>query len=194
MRKSLLLMSIVVLCCASVAFAQTYPLPGGAIGVYADDLGSNCNFADAAPGLLQFYFFHLASPGATAIEFQLDLTGFGFSMYLGDQSPFTLKIGNFHQGVSLSYQSCLTNTFYLGVATFLSTASTTTCHKVYVKNHPIPGIAGSTNPLGVDCNSPSGWLQVAGSYATFKNDGSCPCAGSVPVEESSWGQIKALYQ
>ncbi|MBI4720121.1 MAG: hypothetical protein HY770_02620 [Chitinivibrionia bacterium] len=190
MKKSMLLLTALVLCCASVVSAQVYPLPGGAIGVYADDQGTSCDVPGA--GLVQFHFFHLACPGATAIEFKLDITGFVYSMNLGDQTPFTLKLGTFIAGASISYQACLLNTIYLGAATFLGTGTTPACTKVYVKNHPIPGQAGATNPLAVGC--PTGWIQVAGSYAVVNNTGGCPCTGSTPVEETSWGQIKALYE
>lgn len=187
MKRGLLL-CMVVLLSAGVVFAQ---LPGGAVGVYSNDLGTSCNFTDGG-GLVSFYLYHLASPGATAIEFILDLTGFTFGMHLGDTCPFLLKQGSFHTGVSIAYQACLSANVYLGVTNFLGSGSTPTCHTIFVKAHPIPSVPGALNPIAVGC--PSGFLNVSGSYGKFNNDGSCACTGSVPVNESSWGQIKSLYQ
>lgn len=187
MKRGLLLL-LVVLLSASVASAQ---LPGGAVGVYSDNLGASCNFTDTAVGVAFFYYYLLKSPGATAVEFIADLTGFNYSMHFGDASPFGLKIGNFHTGVSLSFGSCQSSDVYLGSGTFGTLGTTASCTKIYVKNHPIPSIAGATNPLSINCSG--GLVHTSGSYGTF-NSGSCPCTGSVPVNESSWGQIKSLYQ
>jgi hypothetical protein len=193
MRRSLLLFVGVLLCCASVASAQVYPLPGGAIGVYSDEEGSSCNFTDTASGPVQFFMYHLESPGMTAIEFKLDLTGFLWSQYLGDLSPFALKIGNFADGISIAYQTCLAGTIYLGKTVYDSRGLTPTCHRIYITKNPNSGAPGATTPMGAGCNG-VGWVQIAGSYGTFNDDGSCPCPSSTAPEETSWGKIKSLYQ
>jgi hypothetical protein len=187
MKKGLLLFAIILLS-ASVASAQ---LPGGAVGVYSDNAGTSCNFLSNAPGLVSFYYYHLSSPGATAIEFQADLTGFNYSSFLGDISPFTLKQNPFHSGTSIAYGACLSNNIYLGAANYLGAGTTPTCQKIFVTVHPVPSTPGATTPLMVNCSD--ALIQVSGSYGIFNNDGSCLCTGSVPVNESSWGQIKSLY-
>lgn len=188
--KKVLLLSLVVLLSASVAFAQ---LPGGAVGVYMDESGSSCNFVDSG-GLVSFFLYHLSSPGATAIEFLMDLSNFNFANYFGDSSPFTLKQGAFYEGCSIAYQACLSGNIYLGSANFFGAGTTATCARIYVTAHPIPSSPGATTPLAIDCADPSNIVEVSGSMGIFNNDGSCLCTGSVPVQESSWGQIKSLYQ
>ena len=185
MKRGLLLM-VIVLLSASVAFAQ---LPGGAVGVYADELGTSCNFVDGP--LFTFYMYHLSSPGATAVEFQLDITGVPVGMHLGDVTPFLLKQGAFADGTSIAYQACLSNNVYLGAANYISAGPAPVCLAIHIIAHPIPSVSGATTPLAYSCASE--FMETSGSMGTFNNDGSCLCTGSTPVNESSWGQIKSLY-
>ncbi|MBI4720120.1 MAG: hypothetical protein HY770_02615 [Chitinivibrionia bacterium] len=175
MNKALLLM-VALLCCAGVALAQP-----------------------PAFQLKTFHFIHVTDgTGATAVEFQCDMSQIPIIQDFGDISPFPLKIGTFRNGVSLSYGGCLQETppgyVYLGSTTIKKASNIKLlCKYVYVKNHPTPGIAGVTYPLGVGC--PTGWIHLRGSYAIVSWDHtSCPCPGTIPTEESSWGQIKAQYE
>lgn len=204
MNKALLL-TVALLCFASLAFAQ----PPGSVAVYADNGYGymnpySCEVLDG--GVAAFYyitihFVHVADDaGATAVEFQADMSQMSIGIDYGDVCPFPLKIGAFRDGASISYQTCLTETpggIYLGSTTFRKStqAYKHLCKYVYVKNHPIPGIAGSTTPLAVDCGDPADWLVLRGSYLVVSYDFTdCPCPGTIPTEESSWGQIKALYE
>lgn len=197
MKKALLL-TLVLVCCASLAFAQ-----GGSVAVYGDDgygymNGESCELYDcgiAACYYQTIHFVHVADVCATAVEFQADMSQLSIGIDYGDVCPFPLKIGTFRYGASISYQGGFTGQIYLGSTTFRKTtqAFKHLCKYVYVKNHPVPGIAGVTHPLAVGC--PTGWVHLAGSYAVMSYDfTNCPCPGTVPTEESSWGQIKALYE
>ncbi|MBI4719770.1 MAG: T9SS type A sorting domain-containing protein [Chitinivibrionia bacterium] len=167
-----LVVSACIIANAGMLSAQA---PGGIIRIYADEQGTDCNFSDQAPGVVSYYLFQEYSPGASAIEFQLDLTGFDYFSYLGDTSPFQLKIGNFLQGVSISYGTCLYETVFLGAAHFRGLGTTPPCHYVRAKNHPIPGIPEATTPIAVDCWQPRQFLLVDGGVGVINPSEDCQC-------------------
>lgn len=184
MKKGLLL-ALAIVCCASLVFAQS----PGSIGIYANNTGSSCEVADV--GFVTLHFIHVNNTCATAVEFKADVSALNFLMHFGDNSPFALKIGAFKDGTSISYGASLTGNVYLGSSTWQSGGNV--CKRAYAVKHPVPSVATS-GPLGVGC--PTGWLYLNGSYAVISNAGfgDCHCPGTVPTEESSWGQIKSLYE
>jgi hypothetical protein len=193
MKKGLLL-ALAILCCASLAFAQS----PGSVAVYADQAGSSCSAT--AAGFLQLYYFQAGSPGATAVEFHstvLEDTPAGALNFFGDNSPFTLKQNNFHGDCSIAYQACLSGDIYLGSSAYgvNATPAIPPCTYFYVTGVSLPSIENSTVPIMVDCGDPeSNLLELRGSFFVINPTDNCPCPGTIPNEESSWGQIKSLYQ
>ena len=175
--KRTLLIGICVVFCASMAFAQN-----GSIAVFSDVGGSDCNFADDG-GLVQVYVWHIYSPGAIASEWMLDVTEVGWS-HLGDLKVLEfLYIGTSVLGVSVAYGSCLTDNFLLMTVNFFGT-SADPCGLI--------GIVAAPTKAGVrsvDCAENP--LFIPGGQGRVNPDGTCTCA--VPVEETTWGNIKALY-
>jgi hypothetical protein len=159
------------------------------IAVYANNMGSSCEVSTAG-GFFQLYFFQMSSPGSTAVEFQAVVPP--GPTFFGDNSPFTLKQGNFKDGCAIAYGSCFTGHIYLGSTAFGGTEPA--CSIVLVKNHPIPSVPGATSPIAVDCAQPSHFQTLRGSYATFNPTTECHCPGTIPTEESSWGKIKSMYE
>lgn len=190
MKKGLLL-ALAIVCCASLAFAQS----PGSVAVYADAAGAHCS--GPAVGFLQLYYFQAGSPGATAVEFHstvLEAVPAGALNHFGDTSPFALKQNAFHAQCSIAYQACLSGDIYLGSAAYGVTAGLIpACTVFYTTGLTVPSIPGSTKPGMVAC--PGGALvELRGSYFVINPNETCQCPGSIPNEESSWGQIKSLYQ
>jgi hypothetical protein len=162
--------------CASMAFAQN-----GSIAVFSDAGGSDCNFIDVG-SLNQVYVWHVNTPGATASEWMLDVTQVGWT-HLGDTPDFNLVIGTSINGASLSYEACLVGSFQLMTVNFFG-SSAAPCGLI--------GIVPAPNKPGVravDCAENS--VIITGGQARVNPDGTCQCA--VPVNETTWGNIKALY-
>jgi hypothetical protein len=102
---------------------------------------------------------------------QLSITG----------SPFT--------GVSLSYGSCLTETFQICQLNLfhLSGDPIPGCYQLRVLGYP-----GDT-PLVVDCSANE--VPAAGGFFTFDVEGKLDCWDcTTPVESRTWGAVKALYR
>jgi hypothetical protein len=202
MKKGLLLV-MAILCCASLVLAQApgsiavYLSTGEAPpGPYIGDGNESCGGAEGP--YPTYYFFHVADECATACEFVFDITGTSYISF-GFNSPFALVSGGINSGLSISYGGFLTGAIYLGSATYQALAPTPACTNLYVKGHPIPSVSGATVPLAIDCGANAvppvdpDFLFLRGSYVTVNPDETCPCEGTVPNEETSWGQIKSLY-
>jgi hypothetical protein len=187
MKKSLLL-ALFVLCFASLAFAQ---LPG-AVGLFADQAGTACELVDA-PGIAYVYVVHNWTDGATASEFKVYFPA-SCMTHLADNSPFSLKSGNFLNGTSISYQSCLTGPIYLGSMLFNAAALCPPCTYMKVGENPnslpapLPG-----EVYVVDCNTTNpGLMKGTGGELIIRPDETCHC--DVPAEDTTWGQVKALFE
>jgi hypothetical protein len=179
MKRSLLI-AICLLFVAGTVFAQA-----GSIGVFSFCDAFDCNFVDAG-GLIQVYMVHVNTPGASASQFMLQ-TPPGW-VHLGDIWNFPTIIGTSVTGVSIGYGGCYSSPICLGYANFLGAVSPPCTYFGIV---PDPG-ALSGLIEAVDCAIPANKVFPTGGQGIVNNDGSCSC--SVPVEETTWGQLKALYQ
>jgi len=192
MKKGLLL-TLVLLCSATLVFAQVEP---GSVAVYSDPGGTNCNLTE--PGGMAFLYYFLAgSPGASGVEFSTDITGVvawsHVASVLSDSN--WLLIGDFLSGASVAWGDCLSGNIYLGYEILNAIGPSPACSYIYVTGHPVPSIPGETHPIYSDCGPSGGELHVIhGSYMAINPDETCQCPGTIPAEESSWGHIKALYE
>ena len=184
-RLLVVLIAIVVLLPISV-FAQ---LPG-TIALFSDPGGTDCNLYDVAPALLYVYVVHIWHAGATWVQFSAPRPDcFGTAMWLSDTQIFPVTIGSSQTGVTIGFGMCMpAPTHVLTIAYFVSGLSSTCCRY----------------PVLPDLSAPSGQIEAVDcavavvfptpGRAIINPDASCMCNEPVPVEETSWGQIKALYR
>ena len=185
MRKALLL-SFALMLVASMAFAQA-----GSVGMFADPAGMSCNLLDLAPsGVKLYYVVHVYTTGATASQYMakvpLCMTATG-AIYLADTNMFSVTLGNSQTGVAVAYGACLTGPIHTQTIQVFAMGITPPC--CY---WPVTG----------DPNLPSGLIEGADcSYVTFYPTGgvgiinsqpNCDC--NIPAEDTTWGQLKALYE
>jgi hypothetical protein len=172
---------------AFILFLSTSALAGpGSIMVLADNAGTSCNFVDTG-GLVQVYFFHAFTTGATASQFKLDVENTGW-VHLGDVWPFPTVIGWSIVGVSIAYGTCQAGTYQLGMANFFGT-SVPECTTIAIVPDP-SSLLGKIE--AVDCSNPPQKIFPTGGRGIVNQNQSCMC--TIPVEETTWGQIKAQYQ
>ena len=174
--KRTLLIGVCIVFCASMAFVQN-----GSIAVFSDLGGSDCNFVDAG-SLVQVQIFHVSTPGATASEWMLDVTQVNWS-HLGDTADFALVIGKSTTGASISYEACLVGNVKLMIVNFFG-SNAAPCGLIGIVAAP-----GKAGVRSVDCDENS--LLITGGEGRVNSDGTCTCA--VPVNETTWGSIKSLY-
>jgi hypothetical protein len=180
--KKLILAAIVLLVVANVAVAQL----GGNIAVYADINALSCDLTDIAVTVCDYYVIHMLTPGVTASQFKIDTNHQG--AFLSEFSPF-LFMGDSRNGITIAYGQCLTGPIHLLTMTYLCQGLTPPCGYMSVVSHPNgrpPGL------IAVDCNETI--VPVQGYTSYINNDGSCPCVSPIPIQETTWGRVKALYQ
>jgi hypothetical protein len=181
-----MLLVVVLLSVSSLAFAQYNP---GSLDVYSDVGQTSCNFTDA--GFLSVFIFHTHTDGATAARFALELPESGTYTLLGDLWQFQTIIGNTRDGVSIGYGNCVgqTSDVYLGQANYATAGPSAACGLITVVPDPT---ATSGLVEFVDCAAPAEFAYISvGGQGRVNSDGTCDC--TVPVQETTWGGIKALY-
>ncbi|MFQ5510369.1 MAG: hypothetical protein ACE5EO_00840 [Candidatus Krumholzibacteriia bacterium] len=185
--KKVILLTTVMLFGASLAFGQA-----GVIGTYGDPGAADCNVVDAAPGLLSIFVVHTLSPGASASQFRaqtplcMSTTG---AVYLSDTAVYAVTVGNSQTGVAIGYGTCVASPNHVLTINYFASGSTPLCCAFVVDADP---------------NVPSGEVEVVdcannlliGAGRTNTVNGTpqnCDC-NLIPVEESTWGQVKSLYE
>jgi hypothetical protein len=177
-----------------VAIPATASAQFGVIGVYTDQMASGCEIADGGQGVVNLYVVHTLGAGATAVQFKLQPSaGFG-ATFIGDTYPFELYLGNSQTGISIAYGDCLSGTVVVLGVTYLFLGSSDTCSYIDVVGDPAevnyPG-----EPIVADCLPmfERAVHPIQGTRFMVNPDQICRCVLPVPVRESTWGQIKALY-
>jgi len=186
--KKVLILALGVMMVASLASAQE-----AFIGVYTDNPGwSDCTHVVAAGGLYPAYLVQRGQPGI-ACSARIANTSALSSLGVTVHTP--LSIGNIDDGIEFSYGVCDNDGILLATINYgwFGSPAVVPCTTIEVVDHPQAG-----GILVADCTLPSPVLYIAqGGLLTVNGDLSCPdkCAWTPPnaVEQSSWGQIKALY-
>ena len=179
MKKSLLI-ALTLLCISSLVMAQ----PGN-LGVFADPAGLSCTLGMTTTLV---YVVHFNTAAATACQFALEAPA-GLTHLATIAGGTNLLLGNALTGAGVSYGMCRQGPIYVAMVMY-SGAVTTPCDLISVVADP------SANPPGIymaDCSTPNPVaFEITTSGSAVFSDGSCDC--NVPTEDTSWGQIKALYQ
>jgi hypothetical protein len=182
--KRVLLFSLGILLCAGVAFGQA-----GYIGLFTDPGYTDCYLYDDVIGIKSIYAVHKAASSVTASQFQVAIgPGMG-CVETGVMNNFPTVIGSPSTGISIAYGACLVSDILLFTWNFFCQGTSGTCAKLEVVPDPA-AISGAIEI--VTCNSYK--LPGNGSALYVNPNGFCDCGEVVPTRESSWGQIKALYQ
>jgi hypothetical protein len=181
--KKVLLLTVAMLVCASMAFAQA-----GSIGLYSDPFGANCNLLDNVPGLYPVYVVHVNAPGATASEWAVSNPACLNALFLSDSSPFGVYIGAspfLPSGKAVGYGLCLGSPIHAATLDYFTQALTGPCCLQSVIPH---GINGAISV--VDCSS--NLLSATGGSGIWNPVPGCNC--TVGTHDSTWGSVKAMFQ
>jgi hypothetical protein len=151
----------------------------------------DCYFYDTQAALVTIYAVHVATPGAVASQWMvIEGDGFGCT-YVGEIAcGGFMPIGDTRNGLSCSYGSCLASDILVANINYFCTGATPSC--AYLEVVPDDDAPTGTIII-VDCNLVQ--LPGFGGRLYVNPDGSCECWGRPsPVEQASWGSVKALYQ
>jgi hypothetical protein len=158
------------------------------IGLYAEASGTSCNIAETFP-LTYVYVVHVTD-GAAASEFSAPKpvcwTG---ATWVGDQCAFFPCFdGPSQTGMMIGYGSCKVGAIHiLTIVYSVQGPSPSCCLYPLLRD---PRYAWET-PVVVDCKE--NLVSAVGLVTTINGNATCPCGYPVPVEETTWGSVKALY-
>jgi hypothetical protein len=186
--KKTLLITLVIMLSASMAFAQA-----GRIGLFGDATGAveSCGITDGTAGLLPIYVVHVETAGATACQFRAPapacLLASGAS-WLSDAPVFAVNIGDSQNGIAIGYGACLTAPIHVLTIQFFASGTTAPCC-VYEVIPDDDVLSGEVEV--VDCEGTI--IFGVGQSGVINPDATCACVDIVPVQDSSWGKIKSLF-
>jgi hypothetical protein len=171
MKKVLLLM-LAVLMVSSVAMADH-------IGIYTDDTGSSC-ILNSTPFQSQTAVIHKFSAGTTGSRFKIATSSPG--MVFAFNTTYS-TIGTYDSDISVGYgATCLTGSIVVGHLLIAGGAGPAGSMSVLTA----PGQLGI---LYLQCNFAE--KIATGGTAYVLSSGPC---NEVATENSTWGQVKALYR
>jgi hypothetical protein len=188
----------ILLLSASTVLAQT----SGTIGIsFAEITLDGCERTDT-PGPQTVFVVHSPPLGATASRFRIQ-NGPGATLtYVSEVHRFSQTVGNTQTGITICYDgACLIGPELLVTITYMGYGTSGNCSELQVVPHPeaetVEAIGCAFEPVrtyvsnfrlnvGSGCGCGDTHL-FAGTARAF---GCSP----LPVEESTWGRIKALYR
>lgn len=176
--NKVLLLTFALMVSATMAFAQN-----GSIGIFADNLGQSCTLQDT--GTATYYFLHVNAIGATASQWAAPKPACLTGVRLADLPVFAINLGNTEAGVTVGYGICKVGTFHIMSVLYSVTSVTDCCYF----------------PVIPDPNLPSGKIEIPDclfnlTYGTSGKgivNANQTCVCDVPTEDTTWGQVKALY-
>ena len=183
MRKALIL-SFALMLVAGVAFGQA-----GTINIFADPIGGSCAVTDSPAGLKNYYIVHTNATYVAGVQFRAKVPTCFTGTFSKDTYPAGfLNIGNSQTGLSIVYDPfCLNSPILVATVELNVLGTTPACCVWRVTADPAVG-SGEIEVSDCDYNV----IFATGYHAIFNPTGACSC--SVPNEDTTWGQVKALYE
>lgn len=191
MRRTLSLLLVLSLLPAA-AFGQP-----GTIQIFGDPAGTQCEIMDTAPGLFSLYVVHVFTPGATAAQFSAPKPWcMADAIYLSDTAVYAVTLGNSQSGVAIGYGACVPSPNHILTMNFFAQGTTLPCCCYYTSPDPL---VPSGEIEVVDCANEVLYAFRAPAVINFNH--SCLCwdlpdgciNGPVPIEDTTWGQVKSIY-
>jgi hypothetical protein len=184
MRKALLL-TFALMLVAGMAFGEP-----GRIGIFSDPTGgNNCNLTDSPAGTKNFYVVHIDATSVSGSQFLAKVPDCFTGTFSKDTYPAGfLNIGTSQIGLSVVYDPYCSNSPVLLVTIELNVLGTTPACCVWRVTADPAVSSGEIEVADCEYNV----LFATGYHALFNTDTTCNC--SIPTEDTTWGQVKALYE
>ena len=145
------------------------------IGLYQDESGSSCSFANVT-GMVTVYVVVKPGVGGThAVRFAAPIPScFDATFVTETTAPLVVAIGSSQTGISLAHGNCQTQPFSALAITYFSSGGTTPCCEFPIVPDPFTGEVEA-----VDCAfAPQ---PISTRVAHFNADASCPCGTSLAL-------------
>jgi len=179
--KRILLFTCVLVYSATMALAGP-----GTIGIFADPAGMNCNLPDPGPQLTMYYIVHVGTTGAAGVTYSAPKPTCSTAMWLSDANKFSYTVGSSHYGVTVYYDTaCRVGSIHVQTIVYITDGLTPNCCNYPVLPNPMEGRLAA-----VTCDFET-WVPITGGIGIVNAGPTCNC--DVPLDETTWGNVKALY-
>jgi hypothetical protein len=170
-----LVLTATLLLATSPCLAQTGV---GRIAIFSDVGMTDSKLVDISPRTANIYVAVIGSNGATGVTFRVAPAPGFTGVRLSEASSFQ-TVGSSPTSIAVGYGSCLVGDFVILTVTY-QLFGTSSCSSL-----TISAPQGHTIPICTPC-----------SFADVPCDGfdALQVNCTVPVESTTWGQIKALYR
>lgn len=187
MKRHSFLGAVVALLVASPAWAN--PIPSVLLGFYGDAAGTVGVVYDQGPGALDIYVVvHNNDPvvAAGTVRFAAVPPPCFQGVYVGEISNYVVAEGNSQTGAWVWFLECSPGAYHVMTVSFAVQGLTSQC--CWFEPQPVPG---ADRVEATDCSLGTlDWLSTEGLWINPNNPLTC----TFPVEESTWGAVKALYR
>jgi hypothetical protein len=190
------LAALLLLAVVAIPMRGAHAQFGGFLFVATDETGTSRELTDDAVGLCTVYIVHQGfandpNPQFAGSRFRVENNGF-LGTYLGDAQPYP-TLGSSQTGVSISYNACLAQPGVILEVIYLCEGRSG-CTSVTLAPDPA-AVSGQIEvyDCGAELLGPPvvGELCVNGVLVPDDFIGYCDCP--LPVENVTWGKIKAIY-
>ena len=195
MRATLLLTTFLLMLPFASAGAQ-----GGEIIVAGDPALFECYVSDDFAVITTVYVIHTNAAWANGARFSVtgldSYSGGGMTMTIVSESAGSnLAIGNVETGVEVVYVGCKPLPWVIYQIDYLGLGTSAACSKIVPAPHHedsmIEAIDCNGNTLAANCAG----VYVNGDYnSCYCHNGAGCVPTTVPAEQTTWGEIKALYR
>lgn len=187
-----LLVTIAALCAGwGAALAQA---PGGTVALYSDEAYTDCTLPDTVSTARSVYVVHKNTAGATSVQFRVVTGGEFTGVYVGHTTPFSNVLGDPLSGFTVGYDACLSSDILITAMTWSCSGDSPPC--AWLEVVAASGQSGATVQT-VDCTG----TPLAGDGAVMSVNpltgvclGPTGCIKPLPVDQTTWGHVKALYR
>jgi len=187
--RGMILLGVILVLAGSLAT----PVRGqaGRINLFVDSLYSKCwHYEEYGTYDVHVYVVHQNTPGATGCRFKLKPSGSAFGWtYMSETSPYTVT-GNTRTGITVDYGACLASDILITTILYLKNAGSGYCTTLT----PVADPAAASGAIEVyDCNG--NVLAGTGQPLLINPRDNCSVWCNVlPVDDTTWGRVKALYE
>jgi hypothetical protein len=185
MNKRILLLLPAIVTLAGPAAAN--PLPWTQIGLYGDPAGTVNVVYDTGPGPIEIFVVQTVyiEPAVSEARFMAPAPACFTATYLGDTNIYP-TVGNSQAGAWISYGPCLTGSVLVMTIQYYGQGTSSQC--CWYDLQPYPGSSYVESQM---CGG-SDWLWTHGEGIYVSTDPAENCG--TPVEQSTWGRVKAMYR
>ncbi len=169
------------------------------IGLGGDQWWQCWKYEPDGGGVISFFVFHHGADEMSGVQFRV-VSGGGFAgQYLGETVLGGISFGNSQDGITI-WRLCDGGIYpgetMLMQVQYMTDGTSAPCSYLRVEAHP--GVEGQVEPglLVWDCiHTDECFVANGGVILINPNMGGAHCdiPCSVPVHETTWGQIKELY-